>query len=914
MTATGAMVAELLERNRRRMTETGTMVAELFARNRHREPEDEAPPHGGALHQQQRDRWAPSHWRAGPCQCQAHAEVIPNPVYAQARQFASPAGGGSPRAAPEICTICYEEQAPEHSFRLSCGHAWHRECLQRYVESNTEAGQVPVKCVYCGLPLKDGEIQELAGPAAFAKYQRFARNAEVETDPTLRWCPTPGCETVLRREAGGSRVTPAPALSATTALMVAAGLAAWAARGLGLSWELQAASSLLALALALGRAHARGCHGDSDSRQGFGVQCPSCEQASCFDCGSAWHAGQSCEEVAEQELASWAAGRNVGRCPRCRSMIEKNLGCNHMTCRACKCQFCWLCSREWSHSHVCIGFSTSHCEGMLGQLCNRIPGPSWVVGYLFLSASLWLARLLGYGGVAADPLPALDSTVEVLGFATLGVAGCGLGCAAAGARLCRSGWQARRAGAWALAAGCCAALAVAFRVRSWLGPFGPEWLGLLWLGNVLVVAQAWALARRPCPTHAFPPLRNSLPLHSRFGVARWHVLGVAPWVLAPLLLVLALQVAVHGWPVPGAAADAQVAPTAGAAGAADGSAWASLPAQGSEVAALPPPRSSGSAPAPGPGLVQPELRRSAADLSRALGAARAACSGCQGNAALDAALGEVDKATEAFAGKVAAEMADLQARMQHLELQIAAGDSHQGIGFGGWMRWLSSRLAGSLLVLLVLAALLAHATSAFLVMFTEEEIESYHSRIWQRALAVSRSLLLCLLVAALSADSAWPSAGACAWWGARLFLPCFFAFMLWEVGDQLIRLPVMLSLVPALGLRALAAAGWPVDLLLLVWGGAMSCALAARGPSSQLGELLGRVPFLAPRGVGAFCGVVLWALGQVVNVHALVGVALASSAPLAVEAAFAAWAPLVLAGAPAKQRAAAAPPVPAASA
>jgi len=42
----------------------------------------------------------------------------------------------------------------------------------------------------------------------------------------------------------------------------------------------------------------------------------------------------------------WFA-ENTKECPQCNVRIEKNEGCNHMTCRQCTYQFCWVCSKPW---------------------------------------------------------------------------------------------------------------------------------------------------------------------------------------------------------------------------------------------------------------------------------------------------------------------------------------------------------------------------------------------------------------------------------------------------------------------------------------------------------------------------------------------------------------------------------------
>lgn len=50
---------------------------------------------------------------------------------------------------------------------------------------------------------------------------------------------------------------------------------------------------------------------------------------------------------AESENITWIMA-NTKTCPKCHKPIEKNAGCNHMTCNQCKYQFCWICMTDWS--------------------------------------------------------------------------------------------------------------------------------------------------------------------------------------------------------------------------------------------------------------------------------------------------------------------------------------------------------------------------------------------------------------------------------------------------------------------------------------------------------------------------------------------------------------------------------------
>ena len=57
------------------------------------------------------------------------------------------------------------------------------------------------------------------------------------------------------------------------------------------------------------------------------------------------HSGLSCKEYDEEHAKTtelWKQS-NTKPCPKCKAPIEKNEGCDHMTCAKCKYEFCWLC-------------------------------------------------------------------------------------------------------------------------------------------------------------------------------------------------------------------------------------------------------------------------------------------------------------------------------------------------------------------------------------------------------------------------------------------------------------------------------------------------------------------------------------------------------------------------------------------
>ena len=78
----------------------------------------------------------------------------------------------------------------------------------------------------------------------------------------------------------------------------------------------------------------------------------------CFDCLKPPHGKKSCLSL-DSKFFIWQKKKNAKKCPKCKIFIEKNEGCNHITCINCQYQWCWLCEGEYNYDH----FSSGKCHG-----------------------------------------------------------------------------------------------------------------------------------------------------------------------------------------------------------------------------------------------------------------------------------------------------------------------------------------------------------------------------------------------------------------------------------------------------------------------------------------------------------------------------------------------------------------------
>ncbi|KAG5189212.1 ubiquitin-conjugating enzyme E2-binding protein 1 [Tribonema minus] len=212
------------------------------------------------------------------------------------------------------CRICCDDV--EDALALPCAHFFCEECWGGFLRNALASGP---PCVYTTCPehkcpqiVTEDVFRAHLSAQELARYRDFALRSFVDTNRRLRFCPGPGCARVARAPRSCTR-----------------------------------------------------------------VKCP-CGECFCFKCGDEAHEPVACAELRrwrekcsnESETANWLLA-NTKMCPKCDTRIEKNQGCNHMTCRQCKYEFCWICMGIWAEHgtntggyYKCNKFVDKSMEGM----------------------------------------------------------------------------------------------------------------------------------------------------------------------------------------------------------------------------------------------------------------------------------------------------------------------------------------------------------------------------------------------------------------------------------------------------------------------------------------------------------------------------------------------------------------------
>lgn len=203
-----------------------------------------------------------------------------------------------------MCFVCCDDahERPDMlTFALSCNHRLCTDCYSYYVKQKIweEQQSRNIKCPgeKCNLIVNDQTVKLLIGEnnSYYQKYQTLLDETFVNDNELFKFCPGPEC---------GSAI------------------------------ECQVRQS------------------DLNSHVPT-VQCK-CGYMFCFGCKNEDHMPCTCNIAKmwmkkcqdDSETSNWISA-NTKDCPKCNSCIEKNGGCNHMTCKKCQYEFCWVCMGEW---------------------------------------------------------------------------------------------------------------------------------------------------------------------------------------------------------------------------------------------------------------------------------------------------------------------------------------------------------------------------------------------------------------------------------------------------------------------------------------------------------------------------------------------------------------------------------------
>ena len=96
------------------------------------------------------------------------------------------------------------------------------------------------------------------------------------------------------------------------------------------------------------------------------VICRECETETCFKCKEKYHKFPYCSSKRKMGLKMrlYYISHGTKQCPRCKFLIEKTAGCDHMTCSKCGHEFCWRCFKPYTPEHMENPFECSGVSGI----------------------------------------------------------------------------------------------------------------------------------------------------------------------------------------------------------------------------------------------------------------------------------------------------------------------------------------------------------------------------------------------------------------------------------------------------------------------------------------------------------------------------------------------------------------------
>jgi len=198
-----------------------------------------------------------------------------------------------------LCEICFDDDLlDDQLYSLNCGHEFCRDCFTNHIAVKLEERNTVIDCpqMGCNKHVIEADAEELLNPEQLTNWKRQLLEAHITKSSSCRRCVGVDCTMIAYQEGDEMKAT-----------------------------------------------------------------CTKCQASFCFGCGEENHVPAKCSDIqaflpllSSSELAV----RKLSKpCPGCHAPIEKNDGCNHMTCK-CGVHWCWLCAQKIEgyadlERHVC---------------------------------------------------------------------------------------------------------------------------------------------------------------------------------------------------------------------------------------------------------------------------------------------------------------------------------------------------------------------------------------------------------------------------------------------------------------------------------------------------------------------------------------------------------------------------------
>ncbi|KAI8647651.1 hypothetical protein BD408DRAFT_473390 [Parasitella parasitica] len=198
------------------------------------------------------------------------------------------------------CEICCNNEPGLETASLACGHLFCIACYSHYLTEKVKQGDSTcIQCPQegCKVLVDQTTLSIVLDQRTYIRYEESLDKVYVRDNPNLKWCIAPDCKYAIECDISKNSLdTIVPTVTC-----------------------------------------------DCGHVMCFGCDFNNHQPASCSMAKDWWR-----KKEEDSATATWISSHTKD-CPKCQSPIEKNGGCNHMWCKQCRHEFCWVCLGSWRH-------------------------------------------------------------------------------------------------------------------------------------------------------------------------------------------------------------------------------------------------------------------------------------------------------------------------------------------------------------------------------------------------------------------------------------------------------------------------------------------------------------------------------------------------------------------------------------